>query len=84
MKCTSCSERIYWSEGKRAKAKGHVYSEAGRREVKITGMCEWCFDLATNPDEQSMRDEEDEADWSESHIEYDIWLDNLKVGSDGE
>ena len=34
----------------------HCYSDAGRREVRISGLCEECFDSITNAAE----DEEDD------------------------
>lgn len=36
-------------------AKPRIYSDAGRREYQISGLCEVCFDEITKP-----RDEEDE------------------------
>jgi hypothetical protein len=56
--CIQCQWVIvFWPYG-RALCPGHVYSEAGRREVAITYLCEWCFDeIAVEPDE----DEEEGA-----------------------
>lgn len=54
-RCVFCGETIYYKPADKAEGKGHVYSEAGKREVGITGICEYCFDETTTFD-----DEEDE------------------------
>jgi hypothetical protein len=47
-KCTNCGESLKWVPEKEFKVvgreSGDVYSEAGRREIGITGTCEFCWD----------------------------------------
>ncbi len=35
---------IFYVEGQAGELPGHIYSEAGMREFRISRMCEWCFD----------------------------------------
>lgn len=58
LKCASCENVVlFYDAMPPAKAPGHVYSDAGAREMKITHLCEWCFDLATaEPDEDGEQD----------------------------
>lgn len=52
LRCRHCGEKVVFLEGREALAKGHIYSQAGRREYSITTMCEWCFDEVTLPYEE--------------------------------
>lgn len=42
-------EAIFWHEYHRALAPGHIYSEAGRNEFRISRLCEYHFDSVTDP-----------------------------------
>lgn len=37
---------------KKKKTKGNVYSYMGMKEVKITGLCERCFDFISEEDDE--------------------------------
>ena len=41
--CVNCKQPISMSFKKTGK-KGEIYSDAGEREYKISGVCETCFD----------------------------------------
>lgn len=43
-KCVRCGMGTFYITYEFATGMGHIYSEAGAREYKITGLCEWCFD----------------------------------------
>ena len=43
-KCVNCGNAIFFYEWHEALTKGHVYSAAGRREIRLSGYCEFCFD----------------------------------------
>ena len=46
-------EPMFFVAADKAYLEGHVYSDAGLREVNITGYCEWHFDMFTaDPDEE--------------------------------
>lgn len=51
--CINCKKAYFfapWSEGL---IEGHIYSDAGAREVHLSGMCEYCFDkLTAEPEEE--------------------------------
>jgi hypothetical protein len=57
-RCCFCNHAFFWLEHDHALVAGHVYSDAGREEVRITGVCEWCFDEVTKETE----DPEDDTD----------------------
>lgn len=42
--CINCGHEVFWEKSRRGKRPGHIYSEAGLKEYKISGMCEYCFD----------------------------------------
>jgi hypothetical protein len=42
--CINCKEPFFWYEWERALIPGHVYSHSGREEVRISKVCEYCFD----------------------------------------
>ena len=48
--CVFCHEKIFFVAGTYAVTKGHVYSEAGAKEVHISRICEYCFDETTKED----------------------------------
>lgn len=51
--CPRCKHYPFFAPHDEALLEGHVYSDAGREEIKITGYCEFCFDLITmEPDEE--------------------------------
>lgn len=50
--CVFCKNSIFFYEWHIALTAGHVYSEAGRRDIRIVGACEYCMDdLADKFDE---------------------------------
>lgn len=53
--CVHCHYSIFFAPYDYALVQGHVYSYDGRREVQITGLCEFCFDKIMAP-----LDEEDD------------------------
>lgn len=60
--CPRCKHYPFFAPHPEALIEGHVYSHEGLAEIRITGYCEFCFDLIT-----AEPDEEDEMDhWSES------------------
>lgn len=44
IRCIHCGEKIVFVADVKARARGHVYSRAGMRDVGIIKMCEYCFD----------------------------------------
>ncbi|QNN98073.1 hypothetical protein SEA_FEDE_25 [Microbacterium phage Fede] len=60
--CLNCGAQIVINIGNDTRENGNVYSEAGRREVDITGYCETCFDNITRPPDEP---EEHDRDWKE-------------------
>lgn len=52
--CIICRKPIHITN-KPDNTEGNIYSQAGLNEYQITGMCEYCFDIAAN-----MEDEEDD------------------------
>jgi hypothetical protein len=55
--CVMCHTAMFFSRDKTTTKPGQVYSEAGVREVRITSMCEHCFDeITAEPDEEDSAD----------------------------
>ena len=55
MNCISCHKPIFYcpeASEEMKKKDGCVYSEAGLREVNISGMCEACFDKYTADEDE--------------------------------
>jgi hypothetical protein len=53
--CTFCRKVVVYIPYTEALIPGHIYSEDGVREYRITQMCEHCFDEATKePDEDDI------------------------------
>lgn len=51
--CFFCGHYIFYAPYTEALIQGHVYSNAGIREVYITKICEHCFDrVMKEPDEE--------------------------------
>ena len=50
-RCPTCKAALFYLPHGFAIRKGHVYSRAGKAELGITGMCEFCFDALADPDE---------------------------------
>jgi hypothetical protein len=51
--CPRCRHYPFFAPHDEALIEGHVYSHDGAREVRITGYCEYCFDLVTaEPEEE--------------------------------
>lgn len=42
--CINCGQEIFWASNLVERKSGCIYSYAGIREYKISGMCEHCFD----------------------------------------
>lgn len=50
--CPRCKNYPFFAPYDEALIEGHVYSHDGVAEIRITGYCEFCFDLITaEPDE---------------------------------
>ena len=50
--CPRCRHYPFFAPHDEGLIEGHVYSREGLTEVRITGYCEFCFDLVTaEPDE---------------------------------
>ena len=66
--CPRCKHWPFFAPHDEALLEGHVYSDAGMEELKITGYCEFCFDLITKePDEETRGDE-----WKQQAIAEDL------------
>jgi len=50
--CLKCGVPVYFQGWTHGVAEGHIYSDAGLAEFKISGFCEYCFDLVTLPPEE--------------------------------
>lgn len=50
--CVECHQTMVNLPYLYALIEGHVYSEAGVKEVEITRLCEWCFDIITAEPEE--------------------------------
>lgn len=51
LRCVICQHKVTGPQYREAVGPGHIYSDAGRREFSMTGLCEWCFDQATDTEE---------------------------------
>lgn len=57
--CPKCKHYPFFAPHDEALIEGHVYSHDGLAELRITGYCEFCFDLITaEPDEEEEPDDE--------------------------
>lgn len=45
--CPKCKHYSFFAPHDEALIEGHVYSRDGMAEIRITGYCEFCFDLIT-------------------------------------
>ena len=43
-KCMSCGNHTFYNEGYSSFGPGHIYSKEGVNEMRISKMCEYCFD----------------------------------------
>lgn len=51
--CPRCKHYPFFAPHDEALIEGHVYTHDGIAEIRITGYCEFCFDLITaEPDEE--------------------------------
>lgn len=51
--CPRCKNYSFFAPHDEALIEGHVYSHDGLAEIRITGYCEFCFDLITvEPEEE--------------------------------
>jgi hypothetical protein len=51
--CPVCGNHLFYAPHTEALIAGHVYSNEGLMEVRITGYCEFCFDRITaEPEEE--------------------------------
>lgn len=48
----SCLDDSYVPTEEEKKTKGNVYSYMGMKEVKITGLCERCFDFISEEEDE--------------------------------
>lgn len=58
-RCPRCKHTPFFVPYDYALLEGHVYSDAGMNERRITNYCEFCFDLVT-------AEPEDESGWGEA------------------
>ena len=49
--CIGCQQEAYYAPDTSAEAYGHIYSDLGLKELKITGFCEYCFDKLFSEDD---------------------------------
>jgi hypothetical protein len=56
--CYLGGEPVFWYPWERSLVPGHIRSESGRREYKISKCCEYCFDKAFATSESSEWSEE--------------------------
>jgi len=50
--CPRCKNYPFFAPHDEALIEGHVYSHDGMTEIRITGYCEYCFDLITAEPEE--------------------------------
>lgn len=56
-RCPRCKNYSFFAPHDEALIEGHVYSRDGLAEIRITGYCEFCFDLITaEPEEEEEND----------------------------
>jgi hypothetical protein len=58
--CIDCKEE----------AMGKCYSEAGRKEYGISGLCEACFDAMFARDDARDKDDEEDDEWADEEAAY--------------
>lgn len=58
--CVACRQPFYYKPAEKAEAHGHVYSEMGLKETRISGLCEYCFDEIADDRDDKWGDEEDD------------------------
>jgi hypothetical protein len=56
--CPRCKNYLFYAPHDEALIEGHVYSRDGLAEIRITGYCEWCFDLITQEHDEEENDSE--------------------------
>lgn len=44
MRCIFCKNKVFFEPDEISRIHGHIYSDSGRREFDLTGICEYCFD----------------------------------------
>lgn len=60
--CNHCSHRMFFDPTIGTPPKlGQVYSQAGIREIRITGLCETCFDDITMPPDEDYEPDDSHA-----------------------
>jgi hypothetical protein len=47
-RCINCGHEFHQTDSREVNEPGGIYSEAGAREIQISGFCEYCFDLTTD------------------------------------
>lgn len=65
--CPNCGHHPFYAPHDEPLIEGHVYSRDGLAEIRITGYCEFCFDLIT-----AEPVEEDDEVWKQRVIAHDI------------
>lgn len=61
--CLSCKEAVFFVAHNHAQREGHIYSDAGLSEFRISGFCEYCFDKVTAEPEED--DYVDHGGWED-------------------
>jgi hypothetical protein len=54
-KCPACKQGIFYLSNGFAIRAGHVYSQAGKSELGLSGLCEFCFDSLEGEEERNER-----------------------------
>ena len=66
-KCICCGDHTFYNEGSSSFGPGHIYSKDGVNEMRISKMCEYCFDelfkgYEDGPDTSDNNDDNDRID----------------------
>ena len=68
-RCPRCKNFLFYAPSDEALLEGHVYSRDGLAEIRITGFCEFCFDLITAEPEEEEDNWPDKAEWLNKQLE---------------
>lgn len=61
MMCTRCKNNVFFAPHAEPLIEGHIYSHGGLAEMRISGLCEYCFDNIT---EEPLEDHADVFDFN--------------------
>jgi Pyruvate/2-oxoacid:ferredoxin oxidoreductase delta subunit len=54
MRCMNCKKAVFYAPHPEGLIEGHVYSQNGMLEYRISRYCEFCFDKVTEEDEEDV------------------------------